>query len=43
MIAREWSVLLRVSGVWVGETDVESHEGWDCFTMRKINKQTQTK
>ena len=24
---------LRVCGVWVGERDVESHEGWDCFKI----------
>ena len=27
MMTREWSVSPRVCGVWVGETDVESHEG----------------
>ena len=34
---------LRVCGVWVGERDVESHEGWDCFKIWERNKQTQTK
>ena len=33
-----------IEGVWsLGGRDVESHEGWDCFKIREINKQTQTK
>ena len=43
MMAREWAVSLRVCRVWVGERDVESHEGWDCFKIRERSKQTQTK
>ena len=27
----------------VGERNAEPHEGWDCFKIREMNKQTQTK
>ena len=42
MMAREWSVSLRVCGVWVGERCWVPW-GWDCFKIREISKQTQTK
>ena len=43
IMAKEWSVSLRLCGVWVGEKDVKSHEGWDCFKIWERNKQTQMK
>ena len=43
MMTMEWSVSLRVCRVWVGERNAEPHEGWDCFKIREMNKQTQTK
>ena len=43
MITREWSVSLSVCRVRVGERDVESHEGRDCFKIQETNKQTQRK